>query len=82
MADLPPGAREIDGKRYMLDANGSLVPEEVVKPADKLLDEFVRKIIALALPLSAQVLKFRLDTLEAVDDFIALLEQEYGAKRG
>lgn len=76
------GRREIDGAAYMVNADGGLIPADTVKPADKLQDELVRKIIGYAIPLSEQIGRFRQHTFDDVDDFVALLEQEYGAKRG
>ncbi|MCW2412015.1 MULTISPECIES: DUF3164 family protein [unclassified Sphingobium] len=82
MSDLADPIRVIDGARYMVNAEGGLIPESVVKPVDKLQDELVRKVIGFALPLSAQVARFRQHSFDDVDDFVALLEQEYGARRG
>ncbi|OJY68690.1 MAG: sulfate transporter [Sphingobium sp. 66-54] len=81
--DTPPdGCRDIDGQRYWRNADGGLIPDGAVKPIDKLQDELVRKIIGFALPLSAQIARFRQHSFDDVDDFVALLEQEYGARRG
>lgn len=79
---LPAGTREIEGKVYWTDAKGGLIPDSIVKPVDKLQDELVRKIIGFALPLSAQVARFRNHSFDDVDDFVALLEQEYETRRG
>lgn len=76
------GRREIDGKLYWINADGGMIPDAAVKAADKLQDELVRKVVDAALPLSALVAKFRADTFDEVDQFVALLEQEYGARRG
>lgn len=76
------GKREIDGQAYWINADGGLIPEAAVKATDKLQDELVRKVVDAALPLSALVAKFRADTFDEVDQFVALLEQEYGARRG
>ena len=70
------------GKPYMVDAKGGLVPIEAVKPAHKLEDELVRKVVGYAQPLAAQIARFRQHTFDDVDAFVALLEQEYGARRG
>ena len=78
----PPGRREIDGALYWTNADGGLIPDGAVKSADKLQDELVRKIIGFALPLSAQVARFRQHCFDDVDEFVELLEQEYQAKRG
>ena len=79
---LPAGRREIDGAVYWTNADGGLIPEAAVKSVDKLQDELVRKIIGFALPLSAQVSRFRQHCFDDVDSFVALLEQEYQARRG
>ncbi|HEX7852310.1 MAG TPA: DUF3164 family protein [Sphingobium sp.] len=79
---LQPGSREIDGSRYWINADGGLIPDQAVKATDKLQDELVRKIVGFALPLSAQVARFRQHSFDDVDDFVALLEQEYQSKRG
>jgi hypothetical protein len=79
---LPSGQRMIDGEKYYVNGDGGLIPDAAVKVVDKLQDEIVRKIIEAALPISAIVSDFRLQTLSDVDDFVLLLEQEYGARRG
>ncbi|MDZ7895331.1 MAG: DUF3164 family protein [Sphingobium sp.] len=72
----------VGDKTYWVNAEGGLIPEGVVKTVDKLQDELVRKIIGFALPLSAQVARFRAHSFDDVDAFVALLEQEYQSKRG
>lgn len=81
-SEISSGRREIDGATYYVNGDGGLIPEGAVKAVDKLQDEIVRKIVGAALPISAMVAAFRQDTLTAMDDFVALLEQEYGARRG
>jgi hypothetical protein len=78
----PPGRREIDGAIYWLNADGGLIPDEIVKPIDKLQDELVRKIIGFAIPLSAQIARFRQHSFDDIDALVALLEFEYQAPRG
>ena len=63
-------------------AEGCPRPAETVKPADKLQDEVVRKIVGYALDLSAQVTRFKAHTFEDLGGFEALLAQEYGATVG
>jgi hypothetical protein len=77
---LPAGREEIGGKIYMKNAKGGLDPEETVKPADQLQDGLVRKIVAAALPLEAQIAAFKQDSFDDVDGYIALLAQLYGTK--
>jgi len=79
---LPPGRRDIDGAVYWTNADGGLIPDGAVKAVDKLQDELVRRIVGFALPLSEQVARFRQHSFDDVDAFVALLEQDYQAKRG
>lgn len=72
----------VGGKSYMPDAKGNLVPIEAIKPADKLEDETVRKILGHAVDLSAQVTRFKEHTFDDLSAFEALLAQEYGASKG
>ncbi|PWV97730.1 uncharacterized protein DUF3164 [Hoeflea marina] len=76
------GPIRINGKSYMADAKGSLVPLELVKPADKLEDETVRKIMGFASDLSGQITRFRGHTMTDLGEFDALLEQEYNTRKG
>jgi hypothetical protein len=52
------GITVVNGKPYMPDAKGNLVPVESIRPTDKLQDETVRKILGHARELSAQVARF------------------------
>jgi hypothetical protein len=81
-SELPAGRRDIDGQIYWTNADGGLIPDGAVKSIDKLQDELVRKIVGFALPLSAQVARFRHHSFDDVDAFVALIEQEYQARRG
>lgn len=76
------GIHTINGKDYMEDAKGSLVPLEVIKPQDQLEDETVRKIIGHAEELSAQIARFRGHTMTDLGEFDALLAQDYGLQKG
>lgn len=73
---------EVAGAQYMRDAKGALIPLENVKPADKLEDEVVRKVIRFARELSDQIARFKGHTFEDLNGFQSLLEQEYGARAG
>lgn len=72
----------VNGKPYMPDAKGNLVPVETIRPADRLEDETVRKIMAFADDLSAQISRFRGHTMTDLGEFDALLAQEYGTTKG
>lgn len=79
---VPSPVIDVQGKPYMRDAKGALVPVEAVKPVDLLMDETVRKIIGFARELSAQIARFKGHTFEDVGAFQALIAQEYGASVG
>lgn len=76
------GITMVNGRPYMPDAKGNLVPVEAIKAADKLEDETVRKIIGYARDLSAQIARFKEHTFEDLGSFEALLAQEHGATKG
>lgn len=67
---------------YMQDAKGRLVPESMVKPQELLEDQTVRKIIAFAEALSAQIGRFKGHTFEDVATFMDVLKESYGAAKG
>lgn len=83
-AAIPDGVVQIEGgQRYMSDPRGALVPLSLIKPADKLQDEQVRKIMGYALALSDQIERFKAHTMADLAQLDALLEQDYGLiKRG
>lgn len=76
------GVVTIGGKAYMHDARGNLVPLENIKAQHKLEDETVRKILAYAEDLSAQIARFKGHTFTDLCAFDALLQQDYGVTRG
>ncbi|APO76083.1 hypothetical protein AM571_CH03289 [Rhizobium etli 8C-3] len=81
--ELPvPGITLINGKSYMADARGGLMPLEMVSAAHKLEDETVRKIMGYATSLSAQIARFRGHTMTDLGEFDALLAQEYQTTKG
>lgn len=80
--ELPPGAVEVGGERYMRDAGGRLVPLAAVKPEHLLEDQTVKKIVAYADQLSAQIARFRGHCFDDVTTFVDLLAEQYGGRRG
>ena len=80
--NVDDGVIMVNGKPYMENAKGALVPKELIKPAAKLEDETVRKIIRFAVELSAQITRFRGHSFGNLGDLMALLEQEHGVKKG
>ncbi|WP_419737797.1 DUF3164 family protein [Ruegeria sp.] len=69
---------DIDGARYMRDAQGRLTPLEMVRPQDQLQDEMVRRVIHFAGDLSGQIGRFRSHCFDEIGGFDAILEAEYG----
>lgn len=78
----PTGVVRVGETDYMTDAKGSLVPLHLVKPMDKLQDEAVRKMMAHAVDLNAQIARFCGHCFDDVGSFQALIAQEYGATVG
>jgi hypothetical protein len=81
-APIPDGRFDLDGRPYMSDAKGGLVPVDLIKPQHRLEDEVVRKIMGFAIALSDQVARFKSHLFEDIGQFEALLAQEYGATIG
>lgn len=73
---------ELEGKQYLRDAKGALMPVETIKPQHRLEDETVRKVMHFARALSEQIARFKAHTFEDLNAFQSLLEQEYGARAG
>ena len=86
MATTPPGHELLDGRLFMRDAKGSLIPAELVKPADKLQDELVRKLIWAAQEKARHLAAFKAAAFADVDAFLELLAGEHkvsiGGKKG
>mgnify|MGYP002622382348 CR=1 FL=1 len=73
----------VAGKEYMPDAKGNLVPVSAIKTQHLMEDEVVRKIIGFAIPLAAQVRRFREHSFADLAKFDRDLEEHYGlVKRG
>lgn len=81
-SQIPDGRVTVDGVPHMRDAKGALVPTTLVRPQDHLQDETVRKIVAHAKALSAQIARFKQHTFDDLGAFEAVLAQEYGASVG
>ena len=61
-------------------ADGSFVPERIIKPIDRERDSFVREIVGRALPLSGLLEEFRRTALGDVAAFRQLSAEQYGVK--
>lgn len=76
------GTVVIGGKTYLPNAVGGFDPIEMVKPARRLEDEMVRKVLGHARDLSAQIGRFKGHVYDDLSGLDALLAQEYQVKRG
>ncbi len=81
-AELPDDRFMVGNAVYMRDARGALVPEELIKPADKLEHETVRRIMGFGIALSEQISRFKGHVFEDLGAFDALLAQDYGLTKG
>ncbi|WP_317993201.1 DUF3164 family protein [Bartonella gliris] len=59
---------ELEGTHYMKDAQGALMPVSLIRPADLLEDEMVRKIMCVAKDLSVEIERFNNDPSTDLDD--------------
>lgn len=67
---------------YMMNAEGALMPIDKVKPAHKLEDETVRRLIDEAKSVSAALAKFKDIAMGDAQAFRAMVAEQYGAKKG
>lgn len=67
---------------YWENSQGALVPEANVKEIDKLRDQTVRKIFALAEALHEEMSKFKNLSFADVATFVQISADQYGAKIG
>lgn len=72
------GVELVNDEPHMRDAKGRLTPLSLVKPQDQLRDHMIRKCLAYATDLSAQIARFRSHCFDDINSFIDLLKQEYG----
>jgi len=76
------GIVTINDKRFYQSDDGSLIPEGVVKPSDKLEDDSVRKMIGYAQELSDQIARFKEHSFEDFFTAVAIINEEYGIRKG
>ena len=67
---------------YWLDPKGNLVPDANVKEIDKLRDQTVRRIWALAEALHQEMKNFKATSFDDVATFVQISADQYGAKIG
>jgi hypothetical protein len=79
---VPDGRVVLGGKEHMVNSKGGYDPISTIKPQHRLEDQTVRKMMGFALELSDRVSRFKLNSLEDLMAFEAILEEEYGAQKG
>lgn len=67
---------------YMVNSEGHHVPISKVKAEDKLENLLVSDLISMAEIHNASITSFKQHALEEVKEFISLLAEQYGAKKG
>jgi hypothetical protein len=77
-----PASSKSAARNTCATPRGASFPSSLVKPADKLEDEMVRKVFAFALDLSAQIARFKDHTYADLNGFQQLHEQDYGSRAG
>ena len=70
--------QEIGGRRYWARDDGTLVPDELVRPEWRLEDEIVRRIATGALGVNGILGRFKSRSMAEVYGYVELLAQEYG----
>lgn len=68
--------------QYMTNAQGHLVPADMVKPEDKLENDMVLSIFEKALSLHEQLKAFKASSFADVHAFIELLQEKYQVAKG
>ena len=81
-AEPTPGRQLVGDKVHLIDARGALVPIEVIKARDLIIDQETRSLVAGAQALSAQIAAFRREAMNSIQALQELLLQDYGAKAG
>lgn len=67
---------------YRKDAQGRLVPENMISDIDRLRDETVLELVKAAESASAQLAAFKQRAFADVTAFVGLSAEKYGVKRG
>ena len=72
-ATVPPG--------FVANAKRHMIPGELVRDADRLENDVVRRILAFGLDLADQIARFRAHTFEDLAAFLDLLGEQYGRRK-
>lgn len=79
---LPSPAMTNGNTRYYEDARGRMIPARLVKAQDLLEDQLVRDLLNQADSLSGLIAAFKSTVFSEVGAFLAILADQYKAKRG
>lgn len=79
---VPDGKIVLDGKVYMSDSKGALLPVEIIKPQHLLEDQIVREQFGWLLGLVEQANQFRGHLFGDLGEFDSLLGEKYGVTKG
>ncbi|MDP8638276.1 DUF3164 family protein [Serratia marcescens] len=74
--------KEIEQTGYRTNAQGYLVPENLIRPVDKLRDDVVLGIVDAARVLRQAMADFKTASMQKIGDFVDLSAQEYGVEYG
>ncbi|WP_310614057.1 DUF3164 family protein [Limnohabitans sp.] len=69
-------------KGYWKNASGALVPEAKIKPIDKDRHYVVRDLIEDAKDLSSRIVGFKLEAMNAIEEFVVRSLAQYDVKHG
>ncbi|MBP2233098.1 hypothetical protein J2847_006433 [Azospirillum agricola] len=80
--DAQKPAETADPPAYYEDAKGRMIPARLVKATDLLEDQLVRELLERAESLAATLAAFKAGVFNDVGAFLAILADQYDAKRG
>ena len=74
--------KEIDGIKYYLKSDGSLIPESQVKDIDKLRDQTVMEAADKLMTLKSSMIRLKAEVVDDINEFLAVSAEQYGVKLG
>ncbi|MGP2976615.1 DUF3164 family protein [Serratia nevei] len=74
--------KEIEQTGYRKNAQGYLVPEDLIRTIDKLRDDVVLDIVEAAKALRQAMVDFKTASMQKIGDFTDLSSKEYGVEYG
>ncbi|MGE4298932.1 MAG: DUF3164 family protein [Desulfovibrionaceae bacterium] len=82
MEPVPSPIIEVDGKEYMSDTKGRMVPIALVSEVDRARDGLVRELVGKFMARSEDLAEFKLLAMGDINAFVALVAEKYDAKIG